>query len=474
MFPANQLTIDCKLKVEPEKFQSLEDARCYLLKQVKEYVNSKKYMLPENSGVVRLEASLETAHPLEWLNLQDCFQKVFWGNRTQKEQFAGIGAACEIVDGKDGYENILQVINKILQDSPEEVRFFGGMRFDSKASISPEWETWGTAHFILPLVELSIVDENSTLACNFFRGDKTNSKLQQLHDLLESMRTEDVTIPDNPLIGLERHDLPEYRQWCHMVEQGLENISSGKINKVVLARAAVFSLARDYDPTELLLQLRREAPQAFHFCFQLAPQKAFLGITPELLYQRSGTQIGSEAIAGTRPRGQTLEDDERLADELCNSEKEQREHLMVLERMERLLKQFCRQTRSLSYLERLPLRHVQHLLSKMQGILLPNVNDSDLLPSFHPTPAVSGTADPEARAIIRELEPFDRGWYAGPVGWINRSKTEFAVAIRSGLLCGRTLRIYTGAGIVAGSVPEEEWREIEVKLQSWKSLLGRS
>lgn len=218
----------------------------------------------------------------------------------------------------------------------------------------------------------------------------------------------------------------------------------------------------------------RHAPQAFHFCFQLAPNKAFLGITPELLYRRSGTQIGSEAIAGTRPRGQTLEDDQRLADELRNSEKEQREHLMVLDRMERVLKQFCRQTKRLSYLERLPLRHVQHLLSRMQGILRPNVNDSDLLPSFHPTPAVSGTPDPEAREIIRELEPFDRGWYAGPVGWINRNQAEFAVAIRSGLLCGRTLRVYTGAGIVAGSVPEEEWREIEVKLQSWKSLLGRS
>ena len=459
--------------MELEKFQSLEDARCYLLKQVREWVNSNKNMLPKNSGVVRLEASLEAAHPLEWLTLQDCFQKVFWGNRTQKEQFAGIGTACEIVDGKDGYANILLVISKILQDSPKEVRFFGGMRFDSMAAISPEWETWGTAHFTLPMVELSTVDDNATLACNFIPGNKTNSKLQQLQDLLESLRTEDVTIPDNPLIGLERHDLPEYRQWCHLVEQGLENIYSGKINKVVLARSAVFSLARDYDPTELLLQLRREAPQAFHFCIQLAPNKAFLGITPELLYQRSGTQIGSEAIAGTRPRGQTLEDDERLANELCNSEKEQREHLMVLDRMERLLKKYCQQTKRLSYLERLPLRHVQHLHSKMQGILLPNVNDSDLLPSFHPTPAVSGTPDPEARAIIRELEPFDRGWYAGPVGWINRSKAEFAVAIRSGLLCGRTLRIYTGAGIVSGSVPEEEWREIEIKLQSWKSLLGR-
>jgi menaquinone-specific isochorismate synthase len=324
------------------------------------------------------------------------------------------------------------------------------------------------------MVELSIVDEKATLACHIYHGEGMHEKQQILQKMLESVRAEEISIPDSPVIRLERHDLPEYRQWCSLVEQGLENISTGKLDKVVLARAAVFSLARDYDPTELLLQLRRQAPQAFHFCFQLAPNQAFLGITPELLYRRSGSKIESEAIASTRPRGQTLEEDERLATELRESEKEQREHLMVLERMEGLLKQFCLKTERLSYLERLPLRHVQHLQSKVQGVLREGIHDSDLLPAFHPTPAVSGAPDAEARALIRKLEPFDRGWYAGPVGWISSNQAEFAVGIRSGLLSGRTLRIFTGAGIVEGSVPEEEWREIEDKLQSWQHLLGRS
>ncbi|SUZ82223.1 uncharacterized protein METZ01_LOCUS35077, partial [marine metagenome] len=398
----------------------------------------------------------------------------FWENRSQTEQFAGIGSALEVKDGKDGYEKILLTVSDYLQNSPKDIRFFGGMRFDSKASTSTEWQDWGTAHFTLPMVELSIVAEKAILACHIYYEEDIHEKLLLLQKMLESIRVEEISIPDSPLIRLERHDLPEYRQWCDLVEQGLENISSGKLAKVVLARAAVFSLARDYDPTELLLQLRRQAPQAFHFCFQLAPHQSFLGITPELLYRRTGNKIESEAIASTRPRGQTLEEDERLAVELRESEKEQREHLMVLERMEGLLQQFCRKTERLSYLERLPLRHVQHLQSKVQGVLREEINDSDLLPAFHPTPAVSGAPDKEARALIRKLEPFDRGWYAGPVGWISSSQAEFAVGIRSGLLCGRTLRIFTGAGIVKGSVPEEEWREIEDKLQSWQHLLGRS
>jgi menaquinone-specific isochorismate synthase len=460
--------------VKPKIYKSLEEARCVLLKQVKKFVASKQKYDKEKLKIVRLEVVLEKAHPLEWLTLQDCPRKIFWGNRSQKEQYAGIGTALEVKDGKDGYEKILLTVTEYLRKSPKTVRFFGGMRFDSKAATSPEWQDWGTAHFTLPMIELSLVDQTPTLACHIIIGKDTQAKLEILQTMLESVRVEDISIPDSPLIRLERHDLPEYRQWCDLVEQGLKNISSGKLNKVVLARSAVFSLARDYDPTELLLQLRRQAPQAFHFCFQLAPHQAFLGITPELLYRRSGRKIESEAIASTRPRGQTHEEDERLAAELRESEKEQREHLMVLERMERLLQQFCRKTERLSYLELLGLKHVQHLQSRVQGILQADISDSDLLPSFHPTPAVSGTPDPEARALIRKLEPFDRGWYAGPVGWISSSQAEFAVGIRSGLLCGRTLRIYTGAGIVDGSVPEEEWREIEDKLQSWQYLLGRT
>ncbi|MBS1254293.1 MAG: Isochorismate synthase MenF [Deltaproteobacteria bacterium] len=455
-------------------YQSLEEARCALLNLVNAWIEAKNKSSAYNTEIIRFQVSLEQAHPLEWLTLQDCSEKIFWENRTQKEQFAGIGIAFEISDGKEGYENILLSVNKLLENSPDSVRFFGGMRFDASVPTSPEWEKWKTAHLTLPLVELCIVDQSVTLACHIHTGANADSKLKQLQKMLESMRTEDITIPDSPLIQLERHDIPEYRQWCSLVEQGLEKINAGNIDKVVLARTAVFNLARDYDPTELLLQLRRQAPQAFHYCFQLDAHHAFLGITPELLYRRSGSQIESEAIAGTRPRGFTLEDDQRLAAELRESEKEQREHLMVLERMERLLQKYCKKTERLSYLEPLKLRHVQHLQSKMRGTLRSEISDSDLLPAFHPTPAVSGTPDPEARALIRKLEPFDRGWYAGPVGWISRKQAEFAVGIRSGLLCGRILRIYTGAGIVDGSVPDEEWREIEVKLQSWQYLLERT
>ena len=94
------------------------------------------------------------------------------------------------------------------------------MRFDSDASTSTEWKNWGTAHFSLSMVELSIVDEKATLACHIYKGDDIHEKLLTLQKMLESVRVEEILIPDSPLIRLERHDLPEYHQWCKLVKKG--------------------------------------------------------------------------------------------------------------------------------------------------------------------------------------------------------------------------------------------------------------
>ena len=135
----------------PKKYQTLEDARIALLKLVKKWSEDNQYVSQKSSKIIRLQVLVAHANPLEWLTLQDCSSKIFWENRSQKEQFAGIGVAHEIFDGKDGYENILLYVNKLLQDSPDTVRFFGGMRFDVNASTSPEWKKWRTAYLKLPL-----------------------------------------------------------------------------------------------------------------------------------------------------------------------------------------------------------------------------------------------------------------------------------------------------------------------------------
>ena len=94
-----------------------------------------------------------------------------------------------------------------------------------------------------------------------------------------------------------------------------------------------------------------------------------------------------------------------------------------------------------------------------------------MINAIHPTPAVCGIPDEKAQLSIEQLENFDRGWYAGPVGWISKNGAEFAVGIRSAQIHQKNLRIYTGAGIVQGSDPDSEWNEIDAKLRNWESIL---
>ena len=147
--------------------KSLEEARLHLLEQVEELGVSFRETSTKKTKILRLEVPLENAHPLEWLILQDCPQKIFWESRNQKEQFAGIGSALVIKNANgSGYEKVLLNIRSFLESSPKSVRFFGGMRFDSEVSTSQEWNDWGMAIFSIPMIELSIINDQITLACN--------------------------------------------------------------------------------------------------------------------------------------------------------------------------------------------------------------------------------------------------------------------------------------------------------------------
>ena len=120
------------------------------------------------------------------------------------------------------------------------------------------------------------------------------------------------------------------------------------------------------------------------------------------------------------------------------------------------------------------LSKLQHLLMKFSGLLKEKTQDSDILESIHPTPAVGGVPSEKASAEIENIENFDRGWYAGPVGWIGKDEAEFAVAIRSGLVFENELYLYSGAGIVEGSNPENEWEEIENKIAGFMNALDEN
>ena len=164
-----------------------------------------------------------------------------------------------------------------------------------------------------------------------------------------------------------------------------------------------------------------------------------------------------------------------MADELLSSQKDQLEHQIVRKSIRQQLHR-CLEPDSLSVSNKpklMPLSKTQHLCSVVQATLHDSVSDGQLIERLHPTPAVGGYPTGNALSEISRLEPFDRGWYAAPVGWVSRDAAEFAVAIRSGLLRGDELSLYSGAGIVPGSDADEEWDEVEHKLVNFMNIIGR-
>ena len=157
---------------------------------------------------------------------------------------------------------------------------------------------------------------------------------------------------------------------------------------------------------------------------------------------------------------------------MLRSEKDKAEHEHVRVGIRETLGPLCDELEIEEGVSEMKLASRRHLVSRVRGTLGEGVTDAEVLRALHPTPAVGGYPRAEALEEIRALERFDRGWYAGPVGWIGADRAEFAVGIRSGLVRRNRLALFSGAGIVAGSVPESEWAEIEQKIGDFTRMFG--
>jgi isochorismate synthase len=172
------------------------------------------------------------------------------------------------------------------------------------------------------------------------------------------------------------------------------------------------------------------------------------------------------ALAGSAPRGATEEEDQRLGNELLQNLKNQEEHRVVVTTIHDVLANSCSRVWVADTPHLLKLKNIQHLETAITGSLLPGHSILEAIEDLHPTPAVGGFPRQSALAAIRAYEQLDRGWYAGPIGWIGASGNgEFAVALRSALVDGNQATLFAGCGIVAASQPESEFAESCLKLE---------
>lgn len=440
----------------------------------------------------------EPVEPIQWLRAQDQTEAVYWADRSPsalssdgrslrgtacragdgQRTVAGVGHADRVAGRKQpiDYRALRREFDDRFAESDEGLRYYGGLRFDAPQPLEPRqaesvWAAFGTYRFVLPRFELIHQDDEQVLACNLVLP-RDRAQADAIVAATEALRMPS-SLPQPTLPApMSRTDRPEKAGWTRMVQWALDAIAEGCLEKVVFARQVELELERRVDPLRVLHHLKAATPGCFHFALRPSEGPTFVGASPERLFHWAGDQVVSEAVAGTRGRGDTPEADAALREELLTSPKERREHHFVQQAIQDDLSTLCTSVESPETPSELMLARGRHLHARLTGTLRPDATAAELLDALHPTPAVGGVPSEAALTAIREQEPFDRGWYAGPVGWVGPDAAEFSVAIRSGLVEPTRLTLFSGAGIVEGSAPEREWAEIEQKLGDFAAVLG--
>ena len=239
----------------------------------------------------------------------------------------------------------------------------------------------------------------------------------------------------------------------------------------MLAREVAVDAPRSFEAGAVFDGLRSVFPGCFSYLVG-AGATTFLGASPELLVRREGARAQTIALAGTTRRSADPSVDDHLGEQLLRSAKDREEQAIVARRIERALDPVSVWVTAAEDPSLVRVHNVQHIATPIRAQLARSMSALELADLLHPTPAVGGEPAAVALELIPELEGFDRGWYAGGVGWTDLAEDgEFCVAIRCALLRDRTARLFAGCGIVRDSVASDELAETEIKLQALLPLL---
>jgi isochorismate synthase len=447
--------------------------------------------LAKKNGRGVIAAIQQKINPVDFLAVfASAVDDAFYGEYPDRDHaFVAMGCAADLetanasrfADMKTAYETLFNDAQfHGFSESPEaRPLMLGGFAFHhKKPDKNSPWAGFPVAKLILPEFLLSRYRDTNgefVTSLSFFLQLTEKDQIEPLQVQLEQR----ITALSALLSGSSQESdrgagkqcnpvILEEEGYKQRVEMALDEIDQGRLDKVVLARSCRVRCSHPFKPEEVLFNLRNNYPSCFIFAASLKGV-AFLGATPERLLSLRGRQIQSGPIAGSAERGQSPEEDWQLEQRLFNSRKEQSEHAFVIEGIRTVLERFCVNLQHAREPCILKLPGIQHLYTEIAGLLDDDKDPSilDILEQLHPTSAVGGTPKEQALEWLANNEGLERGWYTGPVGWVNdRGEGDFAIALRATLLKGNEAMLYAGAGIVAGSLPDAELRETTVKMNA--------
>jgi isochorismate synthase len=353
--------------------------------------------------------------------------------------------------------------------------FLGGFAFADDGGGSPEWSSLAPASLVLPEIAFARQrgEARLTVSAAVDPDDTPDAPAERLLHRLDTLAPASMPLLDpDPVERTRVASAAPPSHYEHAVERAVEHIRAGELEKIVLAREVRAHAAAPHDPAAVFGALREVFPACYCWCVG-TPELAFVGASPELLVRRDGQRAQTVALAGTTRRSADPAIDDHLGEQLLQSTKNREEQLIVERRIERTLDPVSLWVAASDEPVLVKVHNVQHLATAIRAQLADPVPAVELAGRLLPTPAVGGEPRERALPLIPALEGFDRGWYAGAVGWTDLAEDgEFCVALRCALLRGSVAHLYAGGGIVRDSVPAEELAETEVKLEALLPLLA--
>lgn len=378
----------------------------------------------------------------------------------------------------------------------------GGFAFDPEGARDPVWDGFPAGLLVVPELLVTLAGQSAWLTLNVLVGTGADPDAQAERLCERARRLEEAAcraaapfaageLGKPPLSGPHAGrageagpsgtaalrlsvDEGDTGRWKEIVAIAASAVRSGKLEKAVLARRARVRLAQSPAPGKTLAALMASYPECYAFAVHRGG-RTFLGATPERLVALFGDEVHAMCLAGSIRRGASAEEDERLGSKLLSDPKNLAEHRVVVDVIRSALAETCERLEAAGSPTLLKMRNVQHLHTPVKGTLKSPCSVLHLVARLHPTPAVGGHPKERALELIREIEGMDRGWYAGPIGWMDPAgEGEFAVALRSALLAGNEAVLFAGCGILGDSDPQAELEESALKMRPVIQALERS
>lgn len=394
----------------------------------------------------------------------------FWARGERWVAHRGVALALT-ASGPGRFTDLREAVDG-LPPAPEgvRVRAYGGFAFRHDHAASGAWAAFPAACFHLPRMELTgdasgdgrlrlqaLVDEGS--------ADEMARRLEADARRLAGELAHAGPGPEARR-GAGRVRASRRESWERAVTAVLEAIAAGRVTKAVLARTLDVELDVPVGPVDLAETLHLRNPGTHVFLFEPRAGQALVGAAPEALATVRGGVFHATAVAGSVGVGEGTAAREALARDLLASAKDRAEHRLVVDDMVERLAPVASDVRVSAEPHVLTLARIQHLETEIRARVPADRHVLDMVAALHPTPAVCGVPRDAALELLRREEPFDRGWYAGPVGWFSSDGDgHFVPALRTAVGDGGRWRLFAGAGIVDGSSAQGEWDETGIKFQ---------